>query len=111
MLPGQSTAFLPALPSLKCSSWAKDELRQAEELGLIPSTLRDLDLTSPITRAEYAKIAIIFFENLIKERTHLPSSSPYIDTDDPNVLRAYRTGLMVGVAANQFDPDAILNRE
>ncbi len=111
MLPKQTTTFIPSLPSLKCSPWAADELRQAEELGLIPNAFRDLDLTRPITRAEYAKIAIILFENLTSEKTLLPSASPFTDTNDHDILRAYRTGLMVGVASNKFAPDAILNRE
>jgi alpha-tubulin suppressor-like RCC1 family protein len=111
MLPGQASTLPSSLRHFKSSLWAADELRQAEELGLIPNALRDIDLTRPITRAEFAKIAIIIYENLKGERTLLPSASPFTDTNDYDILRAYRTGLMVGVSGSQFAPERILNRE
>jgi alpha-tubulin suppressor-like RCC1 family protein len=111
MLPGQVTALSPSLPPLRASRWAEDELKLAEEMGLIPNDLKYLDLARPITRAEFAKVAIIVFEKLAHERTLLPAKTPFTDTNDHDILRAYRTGLMVGVAPDRFAPDVILNRE
>lgn len=34
------------------------DLRQADELGLIPECLEGTDLTAPITRAEFAAVAV-----------------------------------------------------
>jgi len=111
MLPGLITGFTPSLPPLDASPWAADELKLAEEMGLIPNDLKFLDLTRPISRAEFAKVAIIVFEKLTSEKTYLPVSSPFIDTEDHDILRAYRAGLMVGVTADRFAPDVIINRE
>lgn len=44
--------------NLDASQWALAELAQADALGLIPDVLRGADLTAPITRAEFAAVAV-----------------------------------------------------
>ena len=111
ILPGEISTIPKSLPPFQASPWATDELRQAEELGLIPNSLRDTDLTHSITRAEFSEVAVILHENLTGVRTLVSEASPFIDTDNYDIRRAFKIGLMVGVSANQFAPDAILNRE
>jgi len=105
----------PAQPSVpnNHSSWAGPELRRAAEQNLIPATLQpaNVDLTRPITRAEFAGIVVLTFENLT-HRVALPTIvNPFTDTHDTYVLRAFNTGLMVGVSDTRFDPNTPLNRE
>jgi hypothetical protein len=41
------------------SDWAKSELQKANDLGLIPDILKGTDMTKPITREEFAKLAVV----------------------------------------------------
>ena len=95
------------------SSWAGPELRRAAEQNLIPATLQPahVDLTQPITRAEFAGIVVMTFENLAHAVALPAIVNPFTDTHDPYVLRAFNTGLMVGISDTQFDPYTLLNRE
>ena len=55
--------------------------------------------------------AIKFYENLSGVAA-LPSViNPFIDCNDLEMLKAYNLWISVGVAANLFDPDGLLNRE
>ena len=95
------------------SSWAAPELQRAAEQNLIPATLQPahVDLTQPITRAEFAGVVVLTFENIANLTALSTTSNPFTDTRDPYVLRAFNTGLMVGISDTQFDPNTPLNRE
>jgi hypothetical protein len=95
------------------SDWAAGYLARAEQLGIIPSTLRgeNVDMRRSITRAEFAGVAVMAFESL-SERQALPAATDrFTDTQDSYVLRAYNAGLMIGVMPTAFAPDTILDRE
>jgi hypothetical protein len=93
------------------SPWATVELEKADELGLIPDSLRDADLTESITRAEFAAVAVKVYENLAGTQAIPAVTNPFTDTADIEVLKAFNTNLMVGVSADEFEPDTVLNRE
>ncbi len=93
------------------SGWATAELQKADELGLIPDSLKTADLTKNITRAEFAAVAVKVYEKLANTKALPATVNPFKDTSDAEVLKAYNTGLMVGIAADKFDPNALLNRE
>ena len=46
------------------SEWANEELEKADAMGLIPDCLEGEDLTQPITRAEFAAVAVKVYEAL-----------------------------------------------
>jgi len=92
------------------SQWATPELQKADDLGLIPDSLRGADLTKPITRAEFAAVSVKSYENLTGKTTSPASSNPFADTKDPEVLKAYNVGITVGTSAATFDPNTVLNR-
>jgi hypothetical protein len=88
-------------------------VERASELGIIPATLQDpfVDLTQPITREEFAGIALLTYE-VMAGRTVLPVlTNPFADTRDPYVLRAYNADLMVGVGGRNFGATQQLTRE
>ncbi|MCL2775896.1 MAG: S-layer homology domain-containing protein [Oscillospiraceae bacterium] len=93
------------------SQWATPELQKASDMGLIPDSLKNADLTKPITRAEFAAIAVKVYETLSGTAAAPAASNPFTDTKDTDVLKAYNTGLMVGVSSNTFEPNTLLNRE
>ena len=93
------------------SDWAIESLQRAEELGLIPDSLKGADLTQPITRAEFAAVSVRTYEAM-SGRTALPEvTNPFTDTKDIDVLKAYNVGITAGVSATEFEPLTLLNRE
>ena len=93
------------------SPWAKPELEKAYELALVPEILEGKDLTKPITRAEFAAIAIKAYENLSGTKAVPAEKNPFTDTNDAEVLKAFGAGITTGISENKFDPDAPLSRE
>jgi hypothetical protein len=95
----------------RASAWAEPELERAREHGLIPDSLAGADLTGPVTRAEFAAVAVRVFEVLTGTKAVPAAVNPFTDTDDPEVLKAFNTELAVGISETEFAPDALLNRE
>lgn len=95
----------------KASQWATVELKKADELGLIPDSLRGADLTKPITRAEFAAVSVKVYEALSGTKAIPAINNPFTDTKDVEVLKAYNLGITTGTAADKFSPDMLLNRE
>ena len=93
------------------SDWALGEIGKAEELGLIPDVLQGADLSKPITRAEFAAVAVKTYEALSGTAAIPIVNNPFTDTKDVEVLKAYNVGAVNGTSATTFEPDALLNRE
>lgn len=104
--------YYSALPENRVvSAWAKGEVDKAEALGLIPNDLMNADLTEDITRAEFAAVAVKLYEALSGKTAVAAERNPFSDTEDPNVLLAYGTGLTNGMSATTFQPETLLSRE
>lgn len=93
------------------SEWANEELEKADMIGLIPDCLVDADLTGPITRAEFAAVAVKTYEALTGTKTEPIAENPFTDCEDIEVLKAYNIGAVNGMSATTFQPDSLLNRE
>ena len=95
------------------SLWAREELTRAYELNLIPTNLQPahVDLRNPITREEFAAVAVMVYELLTDTTAHIGATDRFVDTDSHYVLRAYNAGIMVGFSATEFSPHTVLNRE
>lgn len=91
--------------------WAQSELAEAAALGLIPDSLKDADLTQPITRAEFAAVSVRVYESLTGTKAEPAAVNPFTDTKDAEVLKAYSVGVTNGIGAATFEPDTLLNRE
>ncbi len=95
----------------KASPWAEEELKKADDLGLIPESLRGGDLTRPITRAEFAAVSVKVYEALSGTKAIPAVNNPFTDTKDVEVLKAYNLGITAGTADDKFSPGVLLNRE
>lgn len=93
------------------SAWATEELEKADSLGLIPDVLYGEDLTKPITRAEFAAVAVKVYEGLSRHSALPVVNNPFTDTKDVEVLKAYNANIVAGISTDRFAPDALLNRE
>ncbi|GFN29949.1 hypothetical protein PCURB6_02090 [Paenibacillus curdlanolyticus] len=92
------------------SSWAFEDVRQAMHMDLIPDGLQS-DYQQAITRAELSSVIVKLYERLTGSKAALPATNPFKDTKDPNVLKAYGLGIVGGISATKFSPDALVTRE
>lgn len=96
----------------KASEWARSELNEAKELELIPDILKVADLTQPITRAEFAAVSVKAYEALTGEMAFPGTDpNPFKDTEDEDVLTAYKLGITKGTSDTEFSPKALITRE
>ncbi|MDR0324905.1 MAG: lipocalin family protein [Oscillospiraceae bacterium] len=106
-------------------SWAHGGITEALGKGFVPPAIQD-NYKSVITRAEFCVLAVRWVEyaldkpiaEIVTERG-LPErmSHTFSDTDDPNILAAYRIGITGGEVAptdstpGRFNPDGQFNRQ
>lgn len=99
-------------PDYQASGWALTWVEQADELGLIPECLDGVDLAEPITRKEFAAVAVKIYEGMTGKTAVPVAVNPFTDCDDIEVLKAYNVGITNGAgSATTFVPDVVLNRE
>ncbi len=106
--------FSLAIPSyaLHYSDWAEPYVQLAQELDMIPESLKNADLTQNITRAEFAAVAVKLYEALTgKKQTEAAPSGSYKDCDDEYVRKALFLGIADGVGSGRFAPGENLTRE
>ena len=63
-----STALGATLPNdIQCSDWAKEEVTQAYELGLIPESITRKNYKNNVTRREFCAIALRCYEKMVQK--------------------------------------------
>lgn len=92
------------------SNWAKPELDKTESYGLFPYSLEGLDMRNPITREEFAEVAIKLYERTTGFTSSVNISNPFTDTKNPEILKAYQLGITAGTSATTFGPHKPINR-
>ena len=93
------------------SSWAEGDLQKADTLGLIPASLKNADLTRPITREEFTEVTLILYEKSTGQKTTPFSPNPFTDTNNPEILKAYNVGIAKGMSATTYAPKELITRE
>lgn len=93
------------------STWAESEIDKAKEYGLIPEILEHAVMDEPITRQEFAAVAVKVYEKLAGTAALPATINPFTDCSDPEVLKAYNLNVVVGVSQDEFAPDLLLDRE
>ena len=95
------------------ATWAAGEVQRAESLGLIPGTLRYLDMKESITREQFAMIAVLTYEALSGQPAPDPTGlkNPFIDTDSPWIIQAYHLNLVTGMTDVRYEPASTMTRE
>lgn len=81
-------------------------------MGLIPDILKGQDMTRPITREEFAEVGLLMYEKTSGITNTTPvSPNPFVDTSNPQILKAYKLGIVKGMSAAEFKPKDLINRE
>lgn len=91
------------------SSWAKPELELAYSYGLTYPTVMST-FTKPITREEFCVIVVKLYEKLTG-KTAQAGTSPFSDTTNPEIIKAYNLGVVQGTGAGKFSPALSITRQ
>ena len=99
-----------ATVGIKASSWATAEIEKAMKYGLVPASISG-DFTSPITREEFAELAVLLYGVYTGKKAEPASGSTFSDCKNPEVLKAFKLGIVNGIGNGKFAPKALTNRE
>ncbi len=92
------------------SEWAKNEIQQADSLGLITQNTKS-DFTSNITRFQFAELIVNMAEKAIKDEINPMTNTTFSDTQEKAILKAYQAGIVNGMGGTEFVPNANITRE
>lgn len=100
------------------SDWAKDELDQAIDAGLVPQDLQD-EYQSYCTREEFCRLVIALVEavmgkdvsQIFSERGIVAEENVFDDTENTDIEAAYALGIVNGVGNGKFSPNGDITRE
>lgn len=107
-----SNLFMQNMPAwTEASPWATTELQSASDAGLIPDMLKGKNMTAPITREEFAELAVLLYEKTTGEESEVVSPNPFVDTTNAQILKAFNLGITKGTSATEFSPALLINRE
>lgn len=106
------SVFPSAMAYSNTSDWAEEELSAMEQLGLIPDSLMEADMSKSISRADMCRVAVKAYETLTGQTLELPKTHPFTDTQDPDVEKAYVAGIVGGDGDGTFRPgDSLIRLE
>jgi hypothetical protein len=102
-------ASKPIFNDSTASKWAIAELTQAYNYGL---TYPDImgKFQQPITREEFCVIVVKLYTKLTN-KTVTASGSPFSDTNNPEIIKAYQLGIVNGTGGGKFSPTLSITRQ
>lgn len=91
------------------SDWAEAEVLEAYKYGLTYDEV-EKDFQKQITREEFATISVKLYEKL-SGKTATPATNPFTDTKNPEILKAYKIGIVKGTSDTTFSPNNSISRQ
>lgn len=92
------------------SKWAKAEINEAIESGLVPKELQN-SYTNNITREEFCKLCTAVMKAWDSGSNYNEGTISFSDTDDKDVLVCAGLGIVSGIGDNKFAPDNPIKRQ
>ncbi len=91
------------------SVWAAGEINQAKDEKLVTEKVLS-QFPKFITREEFCELAVLLYEKLTGLKAEA-GANPFTDTKNPEILKAYKLGIVNGTSATTFSPNAEVTRE
>lgn len=95
----------------KMSTWAQNDVQWASQNGILDLNILGSDYTAPITRLQFASVAVKLAECLIGSAITPAPQGTFADTDNEYALKAFASGITSGVSATEFNPNGTLTRQ
>ncbi|MGN0711141.1 MAG: S-layer homology domain-containing protein [Anaerovoracaceae bacterium] len=93
------------------SSWAKEDVEAARELGLIPALTGNPGYKDKITREQFAELVVQTVDVIVEKELESADAGTFSDTSNDKILIAYNLGIVDGVGDGKFAPSSTTNRE
>ena len=98
----------------EASGWAKDDIKALYDSAALPLSVLH-DFKSNITRAEFAALLVEAYDYSKAKKAPVSAESPFKDISgneyEIQIKKALELGVIDGVSADTFEPDATLTRE
>ena len=91
------------------SGWAIEELDKALEYGFITNRISS-NMREIISREEFSEMMVSLYEARTGEKIEF-TDNPFIDTDDPQILKAASLEIIKGYDDGTFKPDNPISRQ
>lgn len=93
------------------SDWAKDEVEQAVQAGLVPQLTGDPAYQETLTREQFAQLVVQTVEVMLGRQLTAAPAGTFTDCETPAVLKASEAGIIGGIGGGKFAPEQTTNRE
>lgn len=104
-----STSIGLIYPYNYASPWAIEELNLASNLGLLIDDIKS-NMKETITREEFSSLMVNFYEKATSQIID-PPKSPFSDTSNIEVSKAYKLGIISGYEDKTFRPRNPITRQ
>jgi hypothetical protein len=105
-----SPFFVLALPSDTPSEWAQAEVDAARSKNLVLDEANG-NFQANITRRLFCALVVNMVENVLGDPVAVTIVNPFLDTREEAIIKAYQLGIVNGISATEFAPDAQITRE
>jgi len=93
------------------AQWFEPSLREMQELGLVPQSFTNMNLSKDITRAEMCQLAVHALERIVGWSIEPERLDYFSDTQDIQIVKAHELGIVNGYPDKTFKPDNKLTRQ
>lgn len=92
------------------SDWALTEVNAAIKDGLTTEKVLS-SFQDNITREEFCELAVKLYEALSASKAEAAPADTFNDTNNPEILKAYKLGIVNGVGESKFAPGSPITRQ
>ncbi|WP_028308141.1 S-layer homology domain-containing protein [Desulfitibacter alkalitolerans] len=92
------------------STWAQEEVDEARVKGLVIGEA-DQNFQANISRRVFCALVVNLVETVMAQPVAVTIINPFEDTSEVEIIKAYQLGIVKGISATRFEPDAFITRE
>lgn len=92
------------------SGWAVTEVQEAIKDNLTTDRVM-IEFQKAITREEFCELAVKLYEAMTGKIVEAAPSGTFADTNNAQVLKAYKLGIVAGVGGDKFAPNNSVTRQ
>lgn len=108
--PDKDNGATVVVPNLdQATKWAQSEIQEAYGLNLTTDKVL-VDFQDPLTREEFCELSVKLYERMKGDKLESVSVNPFTDTTNPQILKAYKLGIVKGMTPTTFNPNANVTR-
>lgn len=104
-----SLSIVPVFASSNPSSWAIEEIKEANAEGLVTNSVMK-DYHANITREQFCEMVVRAYEKISGEKATV-GNMYFSDTSNVEILKVANLGIVTGYGNNVFGPNDLITRE